>query len=435
MKKLSLILSLLLTLKLQQSVYAQQASYWQQHVDYEINVVLDDVNHMLNGSIAMRYTNNSPDVLNEIWIHLWPNAYKDNSTAFAKQKLESGDVKFHFADESERGFIDNLNFKVNGEEVTLTYDEETPDIAKITLNKPLSPGQTINIKTPFRVKVPNCFSRMGHDEQQYLITQWYPKPAVYDRKGWHAIPYLDQGEFYSEFGNFHVFITVPKNYVVGASGDLLTASEVTFLDSIAAVTATKTFETKDLSFPPSSPTTKTLEYMLKDAHDFAWFADKRFNVMKSSVTLPEPERVVTTYAYFNDEHGQEWLKAAEYVDRAVAFYSDNVGEYPWNVAQAVDGSLEVEGAGGMEYPTITVITGKFDAKMLDNVITHEVGHNWFYGILGSNEREHGWMDEGMNTFYENRYMATYYEPANQLGIPNFALAALNVDTSDINGLS
>ncbi|HNA56565.1 MAG TPA: M1 family metallopeptidase [Chitinophagales bacterium] len=432
MKKLSLILSLLLTLKLQQSVYAQQASYWQQHVDYEINVVLDDVNHMLNGSIAMRYTNNSPDVLNEIWIHLWPNAYKDNSTAFAKQKLESGDVKFHFADESERGFIDNLNFKVNGEEVTLTYDEETPDIAKITLNKPLSPGQTINIKTPFRVKVPNCFSRMGHDEQQYLITQWYPKPAVYDRKGWHAIPYLDQGEFYSEFGNFHVFITVPKNYVVGASGDLLTASEVTFLDSIAAVTATKTFETKDLSFPPSSQTTKTLEYMLKDAHDFAWFADKRFNVMKSSVTLPESERVVTTYAYFNDEHGQEWLKAAEYVDRAVAFYSDNVGEYPWNVAQAVDGSLEVEGAGGMEYPTITVITGKFDAKMLDNVITHEVGHNWFYGILGSNEREHGWMDEGMNTFYENRYMATYYEPANQLGIPNFALAALNVDTSDIN---
>ena len=106
MKKLSLILSLLLTLKLQQSVYAQQASYWQQHVDYEINVVLDDVNHMLNGSIAMRYTNNSPDVLNEIWIHLWPNAYKDNSTAFAKQKLESGDVKFHFADDSERGFIE-----------------------------------------------------------------------------------------------------------------------------------------------------------------------------------------------------------------------------------------------------------------------------------------------------------------------------------------
>lgn len=431
MKKIAFLLALVLTLKIQQSAFAQQASYWQQHVDYEINVVLDDVNHMLNGSIALRYTNNSPDVLNEVWIHLWPNAYKDNSTAFAQQKLESGSTDFLFSDEDEKGFIDNLNFKVNGEEVKLTYDEHNPDIAKLTLNSPLSPGQTINIKTPFRVKVPNCFSRMGHAGQQYLITQWYPKPAVYDRKGWHAIPYLDQGEFYSEFGNFHVFITVPKNYVVGASGDLMTQSEVAFLDSIAAITATKTFETKDLTFPPSASTTKTLEYILKDAHDFAWFADKRFNVMKSSVTLPESERVVTTFAYFNDDHGKEWLKATDYVNRAVAFYSDNVGEYPWNVAQAVDGSLEVEGAGGMEYPTITVITGKFEARMLDNVIMHEVGHNWFYGILGSNEREHGWMDEGLNTFYENRYMATYYEPENPLGVPKFALQMANIDTTNV----
>ncbi len=432
MKRFLPLLSLLVLLKLHHSAYAQQTGYWQQHVDYEINVVLDDVKHALDGSLAIRYTNNSPDVLSEIWIHLWPNAYKDNSTAFARQKLEQRSTRFRFATDEERGYIDNLNFKVNGESVTLTYDAENPDIARLTLNQPLQPGQTINIKSTFHVQLPYCFSRLGHVGQQYQITQWYPKPAVYDSKGWHPIPYLDQGEFYSEFGNFHVYITVPKNYVVGASGDLLTQSEVTWLDSLSAVTMTKDFSEPNMEFPPSSSATKTLEYVLKDAHDFAWFADKRFNVIRSSVTLAESERVITTYAYFPDKYGKEWIKAADYVGRAVAFYSDNVGEYPWNTAQAVDGTLEVEGAGGMEYPTITVIAGGMDAEGLDNVITHEVGHNWFYGILGSNEREHAWMDEGINSFYENRYMSTYYVRENVLGIPPQAVAFFGGDTSSVD---
>lgn len=432
MKTKAILVLVLLTIKLHFSVSAQQTSYWQQHVDYEINVVLDDVQHALNGSIALRYTNNSPDTLPEIWMHLWPNAYKNEQTAFARQKVEQGSTDFVFSKEEDKGYIDNLDFKVNGEAVVLTYDAENPDIAKLTLNKPLMPGQTINIKTTFHVQLPYCFSRLGHIGQQYQITQWYPKPAVYDQKGWHAFPYLDQGEFYSEFGNFHVFITVPKNYVVGGSGDLINQDEVAWLDSIAVATSTKDFSNPNMDFPASSATTKTLEYRLKDAHDFAWFADKRFNVMKSSVTLPESERIVTTYVYFPDKHGKEWIKACDYVNRSVAFYSDNVGEYPWNVAQAVDGTLEVEGAGGMEYPTITVIAGNHDAKMLDNVITHEVGHNWFYGILGSNEREHAWMDEGINSFYENRYMSTYYDRENPLGIPAVALSAFGGDTSAVD---
>ena len=429
MKRFLPLLSLIGLVKLHNTAYGQQGGYWQQHVDYEINVVLDDVQHALDGSMAIRYTNNSPDVLPEIWIHLWPNAYKDNTTAFARQKLEQRSTRFQFARDEERGYINNLNFKVNGEPVTLTYDEENPDIARLTLNQPLQPGQTINIKTTFHVQLPYCFSRMGHVGQQYQITQWYPKPAVYDSKGWHPIPYLDQGEFYSEFGNFHVYITVPQNYVVGASGDLLTQSEVAWIDSLSAATLKKDFSDSNMDFPPSASSTKTLEYVLKDAHDFAWFADKRFNVVKGNVTLSESERVVTTYAYFPDKYAKEWIKAADYVGRAVSFYSDNVGEYPWNTAQAVDGTLEVEGAGGMEYPTITVIAGDMDAKGLDNVITHEVGHNWFYGILGSNEREHAWMDEGINSFYENKYMDTYYTRDNILGIPKRIVAILGADTS------
>ncbi len=429
MNKLVLILIAILTVNLQHSAIAQTTSYWQQNVDYEINVTLDDVNHALDGSIAMRYTNNSPDELAFIWIHLWPNAYKNTKTAFARQKFEQGSQTFQFAKEEDRGYIDSLNFKVGGEDVKLEYDPKNPDIARLILNKSVKSGETINIKTTFYVKIPKCFSRMGHTGQQYQISQWYPKPAVYDAQGWHPIPYLDQGEFYSEFGNFHVFITVPENYVVGASGDLQTKSEIDFLDKVARETENNKFDNTDLSFPPSSEKTKTIEYQLKNSHDFAWFADKRFNVMKSGIVLPESERTVITYAYFNDEHAEEWKKACEYINRSVLFYSENVGEYPWNVAQAVDGSLEVEGAGGMEYPTITVVSGDMDAESLDNVITHEVGHNWFYGIIGSNERVNGWMDEGINTYYEDRYMDTYYGERNALGVPPVLANLIGVDTS------
>lgn len=432
MKRGFLLLTLILTLKLQLPLYAQQAGYWQQSVDYDISVTLNDVEHTLDGKLDLRYTNNSPNTLNEIWFHLWPNAYRDLNTAFARQKAQQGATDFLFAKKEDRGYIENLMFQVDGEAVTLTLDPENPDIGKITLNKPLASGQTIRITTPFMVKLPYCFSRLGHVGQQYQITQWYPKPAVYDAKGWHAIPYLDQGEFYSEFGNFHVTITVPKNYVVGGSGDLLTASEVKWLDSLSSATMKRDWNVTSMEFPSSSTQTKTLEYSIKNAHDFAWFADKRFNVIRNEVILPESGRKVTTYAYFPDKHGKNWMSAADYVGRAVLFYSDHVGEYPWNTAQAVDGTLEVEGAGGMEYPTITVIAGNHDPETLDNIITHEVGHNWFYGILGSNEREHAWMDEGINSFYENRYMDTYYERSNSLGIPAEVIAFFGGDTSSVD---
>ena len=432
MLKTALLFSCLLVLNLQQNLFAQTTSYWQQNVDYDISVSLDDVNHVLNGNISMVYTNNSPDALTYIYMHLWPNAYKNNNTAFAKQKVLQGSTDFYFAKDEERGWIENLDFKVNGVSVALEYDAENIDIAKIILNQPLASGQSITITTPFKVQMPKCFSRLGHVGQQYQVTQWYPKPAVYDYKGWHPIPYLDMGEFYSEFGNFKVKITLPENYVVAASGDLKTASEFEKLNELADNTAATNLNETSLDFPASSSTTKTLEYELKNAHDFAWFADKRFHVMRSSVVLPESERTVLTYVYFTNQHKEEWKKACDYVNRSILFYSEHVGEYPWNIAQAVDGTLEVESAGGMEYPTVTVLGGDHDAEALDNIVTHEVGHNWFYGIIGSNERLHAWMDEGINSFYENRYMDTYYDRENSLGLPEGMLAVLGVDTSDVN---
>ena len=262
------------------------------------------------------------------------------------------------------------------------------------------------INTPFRVKIPASFSRLGHVKQAYQITQWYPKPAVFDHKGWHPISYLDQGEFYSEFGSFDVKITLPSNYVVASTGNLKTISEELFLDSLAnakldssKIKFTPIGKTKAIT-PASTSTFKTLHYVQDSVHDFAWFADKDFIVRKSSVRLPISQREVKTWVMYTPANKKYWEKGVDYVNEAVYNYSLWNGEYPYNACTAIDGALSA--GGGMEYPMVTVIGGVSSAKMLETVIVHEVGHNWFYGILGSNERKHGWMDEGLNTFYENR---------------------------------
>lgn len=396
------------------SVMAQEPAYWQQFTDYNIQVSLDDVKHELNGNITIRYTNNSPDELNFIYFHLWPNAYKDNSTEFARQERENKSTDFQFASADERGYIDQLDFKVDGNSAKLEFDGQHIDYAKLLLDKPLKTGETVTITTPFHVKIPSSdFSRLGHSEQSYQITQWYPKPAVYDKNGWNQIPYLNQGEFYSEFGNFDVRITLPANYVVAASGNLQTKSELDFLDKNAEETKQMKTDKKDLSFPPSSPDMKTIEYKMENAHDFAWFADKRFHVLKGEVILPYSQKKVATYSYFTDLEAGLWMRSIEYINRAVLNYSDWIGEYQWDICQALEGALSA--GAGMEYPTITIIGKSGNGQTLDNVITHEVGHNWFYGMLGFNERRYPWMDEGINSYYEQRYMEKYYPGKTLLG--------------------
>ncbi|MEZ4739027.1 MAG: M1 family metallopeptidase [Flavobacteriales bacterium] len=265
------------------------------------------------------------------------------------------------------------------------------------------------------MKIPDGkFSRLGHSGQAYYITQWYPKPAVYDAAGWHAMPYLTLGEFYSEYGSFDVTITLPANYIVGATG-LLTDSqtEATFMEELAARPIGGNGSVLSNAFPPSSSETKTIRFTQDKVHDFAWFADKRFIVRKSEVALPKSGRTVSTWALFTPKNAGLWNDAVSYVNESVRWFSHWVGEYPYDACTAIDGTISA--GGGMEYPMITIIGNMDSAESLDNVIAHEVGHNWFYGILGSNERDHAWMDEGMNSFVELRYMRERY-PSNKLSI-------------------
>ena len=383
-----------------------QDSYFQQETNYQIKVRLNDKEKTLSGFETIEYINNSPDTLTYLWFHIWPNAYSNNRTALARQLLNSVMGNYPpglFSKKKYRGYIDSLDFSAGGKKIRWEYHPKHIDICKLYLNEPLLPGQSILIHTPFKVKLPyHIFSRSGYKGDAFQVSQWYPKPAVYDRKGWHEMPYLNQGEFYSEYGSFDVEITVPENYVVAATGNLQTEKEKAFLEKRIAETENKTvFDDSKNTFPPSDTAYKTLRYTEKNIHDFAWFADKRFEVLKGQVTLPHSGRVVNAWVFFPGYQAKLWKDALEYVQDAVYYYSLWYGDYPYDNCTAVQAALAA--GGGMEYPTITVIGNMNSAGTLENVIAHEVGHNWFYGVLGSNERDHPWMDEGINSFSDQRY--------------------------------
>ena len=423
MKKSFLFIAVLLS----SGIAFAQKTYFQQDVAYDIHVTLNDKKDELSAYETIIYKNNSPDALTFIYMHLWPNGYKDNSTPLGQQLKEDGSLFFYYAKDKDRGFIDSLDFKVDGQSVKLEYVPGSPDIGKIILNTPIQPGGQISISTPFHVKLPSGkISRLGHIDQQYQITQWYPKPAVYDKDGWEQIPYLNQGEFYSEFGIYDVYITLPKNYVLGSTGDLIdNPEEVAFTDSVwEATKKITTYDSKDDKFPASSSVLKTLHYHQEHVHDFAWFCDKRYHVLKGEVTLPHTGKKVTTCVMYTNQYAKIWKDAVAYVNDALTYYSKWNGDYTYDVCTAVDGALSA--GGGMEYPNITVIGAAGNALTLDVVIMHEVGHNWFYGMLGSNERKHAWMDEGVNSANELRYIETKYPNCALVGGINGPNAVANM---------
>jgi hypothetical protein len=401
---------LFLLLSTHGSWLAAYTQYWQQQVNYNIHISLNDKEHTLDGFEKIEYINHSPDTLKFIWFHLWPNAYKNDKTAFSDQLLENGNTSFYFSGQENRGYINRLEFKVNNQTAASEDHPQHIDIIKLILPAPLPPGEKIFITTPFHVQLPFNFSRSGHAGQSYQVTQWYPKPAVYDRKGWHPMPYLDQGEFYSEFGNFEVTITLPDNYVVAATGELQNEEEKKRLMDRASFswkpqkekvkTKSGQVQTVTQEFPPSSSQTKTLTFIQNNIHDFAWFADKRFIVKQDTCRLFSG-KIVTVFSYYTAQHTSAWTNSIPFLKEAIRTRSEWIGEYPYNVVSAVQGPESF--GGGMEYPTITVISPVNNEKMLDFTIAHEVSHNWFYGILASNERLHPWMDEGINTYYDNRY--------------------------------
>ena len=396
------------------SGFGSPKNYWQQDVSYEIHVTLNTQKNTLTGKERLVYKNNSPDVLNYVWFHTYPNAFKNNTTIYAKEMAARGSSKFYFSGPKDRGYVNWKSITADGTPVKWRYKPGDITEAKVFLAKPLKPGESITFEIAFFVKIPLVFSRLGHKGRHYEITQWYPKVVVYDRKGWHPDGYHATGEFYGEFGTFDVWITLPKDLVVAASGNLMDpASEIAFRDSLIregekidqmSKKERKKYlkERRKRIKKNRTDEAKTLHFRAEKVHDFAWFADARFIVKKGTY------KHTSLYVYVLPKHEHAWKDAVQYVYDTLQNYGGWYGEYPYKQMSVVDGDLSA--GGGMEYPNITIISAPHIPflRVLEMVIMHETGHQWFYGMLGNNEMDEAWMDEGINTFSEIRYLEKKY---------------------------
>jgi hypothetical protein len=438
------------------------AGAWQQDVRYDIRVRLDTRKHFLSGTERLWYRNNSPDTLRFVWIHLYPNAYRDRNTEFGRELERMKDYKFSFAPVEDRGYIEIRELAVggrNGELAHPRYEIRETEM-KVELPLALSPGDTAAFDVGFDVKIPAFFSRLGHAGKQYVISQWYPKMVVYDprppgdamgtplrvvspcsvpsppnngAKGeWHPDGYHAIGEFYGEFGTYDVTITLPAEMVVGATGDLA-GVRVAGRGAWAADSEfawMKLDPRKRAKLPKDSM--KTLLFHAENVHDFCWVADPSFILLQDSfvessseqdrdelgtplrVVSPPAARPVTINVLVRGGHEKDWKDAPLWARKTLEHFSAGYGPYPYRQLTVADANLAA--GGGMEYPNIVVISSADvpGTRMLEMVVEHEIGHQWFYGMLGSNEMAEAWLDEGINSFAEMRYFEENYGPTGNM---------------------
>lgn len=391
MKLLTIITFLVATVSC--PILAQK--YIQQKVDYEINATLLDPQKELQADFNIAYHNQSNDELDHLIFHLWPNAYRSRTSEFAKQKTDHGDRKFYFAEEDDRGGYKEISFEVDGQPLEVSKVDGHEDVVRLDLPEALVPGEKLVINGSFLLDIPRTFSRLGRTERSVQLTQWFPKPAVYDIEGWHPMPYLDIGEFYSEFGDYKVTITCPSDYIVAGTGLL---QEIDEKERYLALARDK--------IPYKHPdTVKTLTFKARKVHDFALFLDKDFVISHDLANFENNGQPVECWSFYHEDQ-KAWSRSIQYVKRSVEFGSEKIGKYPYPQVTAVQGAIAA--GGGMEYPMVTIIDPINNERALDEVIAHEVFHNWFYGILATNERDHPWLDEGFTSYYEKRYMRKYY---------------------------
>jgi len=347
--------------------------FWQQKVDYKISCSLNVEEHTLNINETLTYYNNSPVSLETLYFHLYANAYRDNNTTFAKELKKMGSYRFLKAKKSERGWIDIISItNESGDSLNFQIDET---IMSVNLDKPLSSGDSVVLKIESVLKIPKIFSRLGYKGRHFEIVQWYPKPCVFDKNGWHRQGYHAIGEFYGEFGSFDVMIELPADYVVASTGVLVDTSLV---DSDR----------------------KKIHFFAENVHDFAWICDPDFEIEEREIDD------IAIEIYYIKKYRKKWKNAGDYAVDAVSRYNRWYGRYPYKKLSVVQGYF----GGGMEYPNLVIINGGEDnlTRQFELVIIHEIAHQWFYGILGSNEMDEAWLDEGLTSYTEQRYFIDKY---------------------------
>jgi len=380
--------------------FSQTKNYWQQKVDYKMEVTIDVATYQYKGTQKLVYKNNSEDTLRKVYYHLYNNAFQPGSemdmrlqniadpdgrmvtkvkNADGKEVKESRIAKLK---PNEIGYLKISNFKQDKVEAN-TVEKGT--ILEVTLNKPLLPGKSTCFTLDFDGQVPVQIRRSGRNNSEGIalsMSQWYPKMAEFDTEGWHADPYIAR-EFHSVWGNFDVKITIDKNYILGGTGYLKNKNEIGFGYEDEGKKVTKDENAKTLTWHFEAP----------NVIDFTWAADKDYVHDK----IVRNDGVTLHFLYKNNPKIKEvWKQAQQKTSEIMDNFNEIVGKYPYKQYSVIQG-----GDGGMEYAMCTLVLGEGKLDGFVGLIAHEMGHSWFQNVLATNESKHGWMDEGFTSYVED----------------------------------
>jgi hypothetical protein len=382
---------------------APGAHYWQNRADYDLKATLDTATKSVSGEMVFRYTNNSPDTLTYIWMQLEQNAFRKNSLSAQVYSQGSrwnpGD--FDGGDKLTR--VEQVLTGAGGAKrrVPITI-REGETMMKVPLAEPLVPGRMATLEMAWHFLVPeHGADRMGRDKSLYEVAQWYPRAAVYDDlRGWNNDPYIGQGEFYCDYGDYTIAVTVPAGYIVAATGmlenakDVLTPAQVSRLaEALKGDKVVRIITAAELKSGAARPVKTGMliwRFHAKNVRDAVWAASPDYQWDAASY------KGAYAFGYYRPSAADLWTESADMARMSIQEYSERWFQYPWPQISVVEGPVS-----GMEYPMLAMEDHSQSKQGLYNVITHEVGHNWFPMIVGSNERVYMWQDEGFNTFINN----------------------------------
>ena len=387
--------------------------YWQQHVDYKMDVKVDVKNFTYTGTQELTYTNHSADTLKNVYFHLFYNAFQPNSEMDVRlqniadpdgrmvQKVTQADgivkkvSKISTMKPNEIGFLHVKNLK---QDQVALQSKVVGTILEVALHQPLLPGASTVFTMNFDGQIPVMVRRAGRNSAEGValsMTQWYPKMAEFDFEGWHADPYIGR-EFHGVWGNFDVKITLDKSYVVGASGYLQNPNQIGHGYQDKGIEVKHPKKLKEL----------TWHFVAPNVHDFAWGADPDFahDIVKG------PNDVDLHFLYKKNKPAvvENWKKLQPKTVQLLEFFNKTIGEYPYKQYSIIQG-----GDGGMEYAMCTLITGERSLPSLIGVTAHEFAHMWFQHLLATNESKHEWMDEGFTSFISDFAVNQIMEKENQ----------------------
>lgn len=379
MKKIAILLFLF------SAAVSAQNGYWQQHADYTMDIDMDVETFQYKGKQKLVYTNNSPDDLNNVYYHLYFNAFQPNSQMDIRSRNitdPDGRVQDRISKlgPTEIGYIKVKSLKQNGKEVQF---ETVGTILEVKLNKPIKAGQKATFEMEFDAQVPKQIRRSGRNNKEGValsMAQWYPKMAEYDFEGWHTPPYIGR-EFHGIWGNFDVKLHIDKSYVVGGTGYVQNPQEVGH-----------GYEDKSKKLKKQRGKKLTWHFKAPNVHDFTWAADPEYN--HDVLTM---ENGIDLHFFYKKTMEEKFLKNWKDLQPKTAelmnFFSKRIGQYPYKQYSVIQG-----GDGGMEYAMCTLITGQRSFGSLFGVTNHELAHTWFQFLLATNESKHPWMDEGFTSY-------------------------------------